>query len=105
MSFDYSNLPARLKDRPGFIGFNRFPVENGKTKKLPVSLITGKAINAHDSKHHHSFKEALRLYMAGAPATDSASSSAREITSPLSTSTIFGHRSNSKPAPVDWVSA
>ena len=67
MSFDYSNLPARLKDRPGFIGFNRFPVENGKTKKLPVSLITGKAINAHDSKHHHSFKEALRLYMAGAP--------------------------------------
>lgn len=53
--------------RDNFIGWKRVPAKDGKIKKMPASLNTGKVINAHDSKHHYSFEEAYRLYMAGAP--------------------------------------
>lgn len=67
MSFDYSAVPLRLRALPRWIGFKLLPGKEGKTKKLPACLRTGKPINAHDQENHVSFEEAHRLRLSGTP--------------------------------------
>lgn len=65
--FDYSRIPLQLRILPRWIGFKLELGENGKKKKLPACLSTGKPINAHNQTHHLTFDDAHNLYMSGAP--------------------------------------